>query len=119
MHRLRTIAAVCTVCCECVASGTVRPCLWLHSQCRAKGIEMKMSDDTRAKLAEAIKPLDTDARRAQYRARDFPRAELVKDLDKRYRWDLLYAAGVAAKGILSGLDDSHIDTALRALVPSL
>ena len=58
--------------------------------------------------------------RERYRAGDFPRADRVRDLDKRYRYDLFYAAG--GYRLLpedDDLTDAHIYTALRRVVPSL
>lgn len=54
----------------------------------------------------------------------FPRSDKVKDLNKRFRWDLLYAAKCYDKIIKplydeEGCDDTHIDTALRRIVPSI
>jgi hypothetical protein len=72
-------------------------------------------------LRAAIIPLDTAERRAQYRSGNFPRADAVQDLDKRYRWDLLWASGAMCLLWDSDADykDAHIDTALRSVVPSL
>ncbi|MAK37154.1 MAG: hypothetical protein CMC15_13460 [Flavobacteriaceae bacterium] len=50
---------------------------------------------------------------------NFARANSVKDLNKRYRWDLFYAATRFEKSFrdeLTYLQDSHIDTALRNIV---
>lgn len=83
---------------------------------------MKMTPAQVGMLSDAIAPLDTHERRQQYIAGEFPRAEFVKDLDKRYRWDLLHAA-VSPSGVCwfydKGLNDTHIDTALRSIVPAL
>lgn len=80
---------------------------------------MKMSAATFDALADAIRPLDTDARRAAYRAGYFPRAESVRDLDTRYRFDLYYM--VQGWRVTDGEDltDSHLETALRRIVPPL
>ena len=47
----------------------------------------------------------------------------VKNLEKRFRWDLSYAAGltrwVCDTLYPTGVDDSHIDTALRKAVRDL
>ena len=83
---------------------------------------MKVTAEHLANLAQAIEPLDTPERRTAYRNGDFPRAEHVKDLDKRYRWDLFWAAWDAAgqsPDFLAQYSDSHIDTALRRIVPVL
>jgi hypothetical protein len=42
--------------------------------------------------------------------------------DKRYRWDLSYRAGLTpwiCDNIYSYADDTHLDTALRSIVPPL
>jgi hypothetical protein len=83
---------------------------------------MKVSPDQLSILRGAIAPLDSSELRARYRAGDFPRADAVKDLDKRYRWDLLHAAGswrLTSPLYENGCNDAHIDTALRAIVPAL
>ena len=89
-----------------------------------------MSTDTYTILDEAVTPLDTASTRQQYRDRQIPRAEHVKDIDRRYRWDLLWAARNGAMAgpnhldlfelfSAEGLEDSHIETALKAIVPAL
>lgn len=79
-------------------------------------------------LREAIAPHDTGAKRLAYLRGDFPRAEHCTNLDKRYRWDLLYASGlkigdgagvVGDLDLYAYLDDTHIDSALREIVPLL
>lgn len=82
---------------------------------------MKVTVEHQEVLRTAIGPLDTAERRATYLAGDFPRAELVKDLDVRYRWDLLWASDAMTAIGDAGRDylDAHIDTALRSIVPAL
>jgi hypothetical protein len=73
-------------------------------------------------IRAAIAPLDTEEARATYRSGDFPRAEYVRDLDKRYRWDLFWLAvrlGHSLPDSTCGYNDAHIDTALRAIVSPL
>lgn len=80
---------------------------------------MKVSSEHVTALRDAIAPLDTDFTRAAYRTGQFPRAELVKDLDMRYRWDLFYAVkGVQIVGAGRYMD-AHIDTALRSIIAPL
>ena len=67
-------------------------------------------------IRAAVAPLDTDERRDAYARGDFPRAELCRDLDKRYRWDLLHESGYRIVSLYDYLDDRHIDSALRAVV---
>lgn len=85
---------------------------------------MKMHADHYAALVAVVAPLDTATNRSAYRAGQFPRADAVKDRDKRYRWDLMWAArGMDAMGgtteVYAYMSDAHIDTALRAIVPAL
>lgn len=92
---------------------------------------MKISADILEAMRESIAPLDTPERRAAYLAGEFPRADAVKDLDVRYRWDLFYAARgsdivkptagyiVTPEGYLPDVTSDHIDTALRRIVPPL
>jgi hypothetical protein len=72
-------------------------------------------------LRVRLAPLDTAERRARYLAGDFPRAATVKDLNKRYRWDLYWQGDGSQALARQGGDllDAHVDTALRAVVPSL
>lgn len=83
---------------------------------------MKMTQEHFKTLKALLEPVDTEERRTLYKESRYPRAELTKDVNKRYRWDCLYATG-AANSIMSDLytylDDSNIDTALRNLVRPL
>lgn len=70
----------------------------------------------------AVSPFDNAERRARYVAGDIPRAETVRDLSKRYRWDTYYLAidsGAISYDTLRNLNDAHVDTVLRAVVPAL
>ena len=83
---------------------------------------MKMKPGVFDRLKAAIEPFDTEVRRQRYRDLDFKNAHAVKDLDKRYRWDLLWVA-VDNKEVgyivFDGLSDAHMDTALRKIVRPL
>ena len=77
-------------------------------------------------MSAAIKPLDTPERRAAYADGDFPRADRVKDLNLRYRWDLYWASKINNSNEMreaytprDGINDAHLDTALRSIVPNL
>lgn len=83
-----------------------------------KGKTLKVSREHLAAIRAAIEPLDTLERRNAYRSGQYPRADLTKDVNKRYRWDLFYAAGSWRLHDGNYLD-SHIDTALRFIVPTL
>lgn len=80
---------------------------------------MKIRPEDYEKLRAATARLDTAENRAAYRAGRFPRSELTKDVNKRYRWDLLYGSGLDLREMYSYLSDEHIDTALRRIVPPL
>jgi hypothetical protein len=83
---------------------------------------MKVDKDILKRWREAIAPLDTPELRARYIARDIPRAHTVKDIDVRYKFDLLWAT-VNSGGLtyrdLDGYNDAHILTALGRIVPKL
>lgn len=79
-------------------------------------------------LKSFLAPVDTAELRQKYLAGDFPRADVCKDIDKRYRWDLLYRSrikigdGVGIQGdvnLYSYMDDNHIDSALRSFIKPL
>jgi hypothetical protein len=72
-------------------------------------------------LKTMIAPIDTAERRAQYIEQGLS--------DKRYRWDLTYSAGHASNPqsatrficdtLYEYMNDTHIDTALKSIVPPL
>lgn len=70
-------------------------------------------------IARAIRPHDSYKRREMYRTGQFPRADVVKDLDKRYRWDLFWTVFSDLQVDFSTYNDNHIDTALRSIVAPL
>lgn len=78
----------------------------------------RINGDDLETMRAAIAPLDTEELRARYRAGDFIRADKVHDLNKRYRWDLLWQAG-GSRIIPNDVTDAHIDTALRKIVAPL
>ena len=81
---------------------------------------MKLDRGTLDRMRDAIAPLDTAERRQAYLSGDFPRADRVRDLDKRYRWDIYYAAGgYRLHPEDDSITDAHIDTGLRRVVPVL
>lgn len=83
---------------------------------------MKVPADSLAALSAAIRPMDTPARRARYLAGQFPNADRVKLLDMRYRWDLYWLLDHTYTGAIldrQEITDTHLDTALRAVVPPL
>jgi hypothetical protein len=83
---------------------------------------MTITTDHLNHMRAAIVPLDTPERREAYRTGNFPRADKVKDLNTRYRYDLLYASGLnpwLCSTVYSYANDTHIATALKAIVPQL
>ena len=81
----------------------------------------KIPDYVVQEMQEAISYVNTPEARERYRTGNFPRSEFVKDLDKRYRWDLLWASGFRITDLYDRFDanDTHIDTALRQIVNPL
>jgi hypothetical protein len=98
-----------------------------------KGFTMKVTTEHRDTIEDAIAHalvmierntgLNETAIRQRYRDRQIPRGELVQDIDKRFRWDLYWAAARHAPNGLpdstDGYNDAHIDTALRSIVSPL
>ena len=73
-------------------------------------------------LKELIEPEDFESRRQTYRDRKIPRADAVKDIDMRYRWDLYWAF---AKSWREKYQETRkysevtVDTALKRIVKKL
>ena len=86
---------------------------------------MKVTPEHLAVIREAIESTgyaDDESIRERYRRREIPRGNLVQDIDKRFRWDLYWAAARQNGGLpdsTNGYNDAHIDTALRAIVKPL
>lgn len=57
-----------------------------------------------------------------YKHGRFPRSDRVQDLNKRFRWDLLWMSGRRnwmLDAVYPYANDTHIDTALRNIVPTI
>lgn len=83
---------------------------------------MKATEAQLDRIREAVAPLDTAEHREAYASGNYPNADRTKDVDKRYRWDLLNAGGgweLTCALYDEGLTDEHIDTALRSIVAPL
>jgi len=81
---------------------------------------MKIPPHVFALIRDAVAPLDTAETRARYEAGDFPRADKVKDINRRHRWDLYWASRINTQVVDSGdWTDAHIETALKKAVPLL
>jgi hypothetical protein len=83
---------------------------------------LKIEPDHLETMRAAIAPMDTEARRERYRTGTFLHAEHCRDAGKRHRWDLFHDAGLtsfACSTLYRYVDDTHIDSALRQLIPPL
>lgn len=83
---------------------------------------MKVTPEHFETLKAAIEPLDKEEYREQYRQRKIARADTVRDINVRYRWDLYYFAAKQVGGLpdsTNGYKMNHIDTALRKIVPNI
>ena len=86
--------------------------------------KMKVTEEHYNIMAEAIQPFNNEENRLAYKEGRFPRADKVKDVNVRYRWDLYYAARRTHYLDFSHEGESlyngeHIDTALRNIVEAL
>jgi hypothetical protein len=87
-------------------------------------MKMKMKPEHFARLNALVEPLDTWWRRNKYLKKDFPYADKCKDFNQRYRSDLLWLTNDESRNQLfkelsEYLNDTHIDTALKKIVPPL
>ena len=81
---------------------------------------MKMKPEHYAHMKAEITKLDRERVAAHKAALAYDLR--VKDLNKRLRWDLSYAAKLTSwicDNLYSYLDDSHVDTALRSIIREL
>jgi hypothetical protein len=80
---------------------------------------VKLTDDDFKELAALVQPFDND------KTRDYAKGAMHSD--KRFRWDCLWMANHTHRAAMSAwfskvyryCDDSHIDTALRRIIPAL
>lgn len=91
-------------------------------------MNLKIKPEDLEALRQVVVPLDTPERRKAYQEGTFANAERCRDVNMRYRWDLLYATnikigdGVGVKGdidLYAYLHDDHIDSALKRLIPDV
>lgn len=84
---------------------------------------MKASKEIQEQFRAALEGIDTEYWRTEYRAGRFHNADKTKDVNKRYRWDLLHSVPdswrLTSACYDQGMNDSHIDTLLRSIVPAL
>ncbi len=80
---------------------------------------MKVTREHMEALRTLIEPLDTESVRQAYRNGEFRNSHLTKDVNRRYRHDLMWAAKGYAVVQDAGYNDEHINTALKSIVPTL
>lgn len=81
---------------------------------------MKIKTEHYKEMLNVLSKVDKDAVRKHKEA--LKQDARVKDIEKRFRWDLLYAAKLSpwiCDNLYSYLDDSHIDTALKSIIKEL
>ena len=76
----------------------------------------------RAAISDVTEKHGEAALVAAYQSGNFPRADKVQDLQKRFCFDLYYAAPGLNRWVCEnlypiGLNDSHLFTALKAVCP--
>jgi hypothetical protein len=81
---------------------------------------MRFTKQIIEQMKELIEPHDTLERSEAYVNGNIPRYELVKDINRRYRFDLYYATR-AWRAIPDGFKhtDEHLHTALKTFIPDL
>ena len=84
---------------------------------------MKMTQEHFNQLKQCIDNvlIDHPTVASEYSKGNFPRSDKVKDINVRFRWDLYHFSGAhkACGNLYSYLNDDHIDTALRNIVPTI
>ena len=92
-----------------------------HHNPPRRHIHMKVTAEHLANLAQAIEPLDTPERRTAYRNGDFPVPSTSRTWTSATAGTCSGRRGTlpAVPDFLAQYNDSHIDTALRRIVPVL
>lgn len=84
---------------------------------------MRISAEAREVIRPHIEKNNIPKYRDAYRAGNFPRAEVCKDLNMRFRWDLFWAVPTEVRSkffeLAGDVKDTHIDTVLRSIVEPL
>lgn len=79
----------------------------------------------RQELQPYVNQLNTTANRRRYIAGDFPRADKCKDVNKRFRWDILWAIPSRIRQPIHeqarelGGNDKHLDSLLKSMIHDL
>ena len=90
-----------------------------------KGIPMKMQKRHLDELSKAINKLleENPSLPDQYLRGEFPRAAQVVDLQMRFSWDLFFMVqptlSCLSDPLFRNLNDNHITTALKKIIPLL
>jgi len=89
----------------------------------AKPTRLKITDIHFNQLQVAVNKViaDNPTLVERYRNGDFPRVQTVKDLQRRFGFDVLYAAKVRdlVSEIYEYANDDHIYSALKAILPKV
>lgn len=88
---------------------------------------MKITQEHLQTLQQAVSPHDTAERRKDYREGRFKNSATCKNVNMRYRWDLLYMSklkigdGVGMSGLplYQYMNDVNIDSALKHFIKDL
>lgn len=76
-------------------------------------------------IADQVQVFNNERNRAVYSAGEIPRADAVKDINRRFRWDILWAIPREIRqpffdeARALGGNDNHIDSLLKSLVADL
>lgn len=80
---------------------------------------MKMTPEHYQALRSRIVPIDTPENRKPYQTQSLKSPGVIRDFHKAYRWNLFNRSRSfeMLDELYKYLNDDHIDTALRAIVP--
>ena len=76
-------------------------------------------------IEQQVRAFDIERNRDVYLSREIPNADMVHDINKRFRWDILWAIPRDVrqpffdKAKALGGNDKHIDSLLKSLVAEL
>lgn len=82
-------------------------------------------EELRCELQPYVNQLNTTENRRRYIAGDFPRADKVKDLNVRFRFDVLYAIPAKIRHPIMdrarelGGNDTHVASLLKSMIHDL
>lgn len=79
---------------------------------------MKITPNHYNQMKQAIEAIPTELKYMHFESLKLDNR--VKDINKRFRWDCFNCAGLtqfACDNLYSYLNDAHIDTALKSIIP--